>query len=155
MCGSLADFLREAVSSLMISGKDFRGLKDKTNRKIEHMNAPVKRHTQGLRLVKLVLQEQSWDILTENQIRDEFFYADSKVCINFIRKYQSEYNELPPVDLVEEQVKVKFPSEVARQYAVNDFIKYKATKEIQRAVLSVKDNAISDPFQCLADLKRI
>ncbi len=27
MCGSLADFLREAVSSLMISGKDFRGLK--------------------------------------------------------------------------------------------------------------------------------
>ena len=118
------------------------------------MNAPVKRHTQGLRLVKLVLQEQSWDILTENQIRDEFFYADSKVCINFIRKYQSEYNELPPVDLVEEQVKVKFPSEVARQYAVNDFIKYKATKEIQRAVLSVKDNAISDPFQCLADLKK-
>ena len=118
------------------------------------MNAPVKRHTQGLRLVKYVLQEQSWDILTENKIRDEFFYADSKVCINFIRKYQSQYQEIPPVDLVEQEVNVKFPSEVARQYAINDFKKYKATKEIQRAVLSVKDTAISDPFQCLADLKK-
>lgn len=118
------------------------------------MNAPVKRHTQGLRLVKFILQEKSWDILTENKIRDDYFYADSKVCLNFIRKYQGQYQELPPVDLVEQEVNVKFPSEVARQYAINDFIKYKATKEIQRAVLSVKDNAISDPFQCLADLKK-
>jgi KaiC/GvpD/RAD55 family RecA-like ATPase len=118
------------------------------------MNAPVKRHTQGLRLVKYILEEKSWDILTDNEIRDEYFYADSKVCLNFIRKYQTNYSELPPVDLVEQEVNVKFPSQVARQYAINDFIKYKATKEIQRAVLSVKDNAISDPFQCLADLKK-
>lgn len=117
-------------------------------------NFKRKRHTQGLRVLSHVLEDKSWGILSDNEIKDTDFFADSKSCLRFIRKYFGEHGEFPAKDIVEDKASVIFPSEAAKSFCVDEFNRYKLSLKIKEIMQATNELAMSNPNECLLQIKQ-
>ena len=111
------------------------------------------RHTQGLQILDIILQEKSWDVLIKNGIKDTELLADSRVALKFIRLFYNKYKEFPPKEIVMRETKVVFPARVPLEFALEDFNNYKLSKELQNIFKSAGSLAVSNPLKCLSDIK--
>ena len=64
----------------------------------------------GLGVLKKIIEEQSsLSILTENGLTSSFFVANEKKALAFISEFFLRYNSLPQVRTIEEETHIKFP----------------------------------------------
>lgn len=99
------------------------------------------RHSSGLRLIDHVLQEKSWELFTENEIKDSDFYGQALAVLRHIRDYVSETDSFPPKDFIQEELNFEFPEEIPRGKALSNFFRHKKSKAVEKIIHAADEAA--------------
>lgn len=114
----------------------------------------AQRHTQGMKVLHHILQDKSFKLLSDNEIKDNEFLGDAKIAYKFIKSFVDKYAEFPNIDVVKQETGVVFPGHIdPKEYVIESFNKYKLQKKLEQIFKSAADLAVSDPQKCLAKIK--
>jgi len=93
---------------------------------------------QELRLINQILIDNSWELLTDNDILDSDFSQGTRPYLKFVRDYQSKYNAFPPLDVFESECEA-FPSKVDKEFALRQYRKHATGSKLKELIESTRE----------------
>ncbi len=121
--------------------------------KIDDKRSKKKNHPQGLRVLYHVIKDRDWNLLDDNGLLADAFRGESQEVLGFVRNYESETGEFPPVDFTEESTGIKFPANIPKEKALKSLKRWQQLYTLHKVVNRARrDLEISDPEACLSTL---
>jgi len=108
----------------------------------------AKHDASGLRILELVIEDKSWGVLGEYNIREEDFVGTAKTLLLFTRKYVTEHDEFPPVEYVYSETGIEQPPKIVRKEAIKKYLNRQKSKQLKNIVMPAMElNNSGKPFE--------
>ncbi len=91
-------------------------------------------HPSGLRVLFHVISDKDWNLLDDNGLTGEAFKGDSQKVLSFVRNYESETGEFPPLDFTEESTGITFPPKIPKEKALKKLKEWHQLKVLSGVV---------------------
>jgi KaiC/GvpD/RAD55 family RecA-like ATPase len=114
----------------------------------------MKRNTPALRFLRLLLEQQRWELFVEYGFSESDFTDDAEPVLYFIQRYFDKHAVFPAIQLVEEEMLVKFPETASLQYIIDGLRDSLLGKKVREHIeLAIKDLQNGNPRQALSHLQ--
>tara|TARA_R110002167_G_scaffold89203_1_gene240639 strand:- start:12292 stop:13581 length:1290 start_codon:yes stop_codon:yes gene_type:complete len=121
--------------------------------KLKEKPSQKRHHPSGLRVLFHVIENKDWSLLNDNGLLGTSFKHDSEEMLNFVRDYESETGEFPPLDFAEETTGIKFPKTIPKDKALKSLKRYQQLSVLHKVVTDAgKDLENADPEACLSTI---
>ncbi len=114
----------------------------------------MKRNAPALRFLRLLLEQQRWELFIEYGFSESDFTDDAEPVLYFIQRYFDRHGSFPTVKLVEEETSIKFPETANLQYIIDGLRDSLLGKKVrERIELAIKELQNGNPRQALSHLQ--